>query len=67
MWSHQPAGRPVIATRVGGLADALWRADRLEQSVKFYDRLLEVAPRNLRLEVAFRVADDILRQADHIK
>ena len=26
------------------------------------DRLLEVAPRNLRLEVAFRVADDILRQ-----
>ncbi len=26
------------------------------------DRLLEVAPRDLRLEVAFRVADDILRQ-----
>jgi cell division protein FtsZ len=26
------------------------------------DRLLQVAPRNLRLEVAFRVADDILRQ-----
>lgn len=26
------------------------------------DRLLTVAPRNLRLEVAFRVADDVLRQ-----